>query len=225
MRRRRRNPSSFQTELGYAYRTGQQDAANVMDVAQIADDLGPWPARTEIKQWVLDGVDINDMVDSWGIEHFTETEQRQIIEAWADGWADLAHAEMSKTLGRMRSARGQRSAAHAGPRRKAVLRRAMRRRNPSGQSPFGQTYTSPETDRFADYVFYLIKSTDHRPYTTRQVAKAVRGYLYDFPTYVRDQRLARLASRIADQVTAQANAWGIASKYIGRHLEHRLSSS
>jgi hypothetical protein len=84
-------PTEFNRELPLWRRTGEQDAGNVMDPNEIEEDLGPRPSAKRIKTWLLEDVDENQFEFP---PNATESQRRQLLDTWADGWSSYAHSYM-----------------------------------------------------------------------------------------------------------------------------------
>lgn len=84
-------PTEFNRELPLWRTSGRQDAANVMSPNEIEEDLGPRPSKKAIKVWLLED---NDREGFDFPPDTTESQRRQLLDAWADGWSSYAYSYM-----------------------------------------------------------------------------------------------------------------------------------
>ena len=83
--------AEFAKEIPSWRRSGEQDAANVMDPNEIEDELGAQPTPTTIKKWLLEQGSPPDVDDYLSVGVTATAEQKRVLhEAWAEGWASYA---------------------------------------------------------------------------------------------------------------------------------------
>ena len=86
-------------ELGLWVRTGHQDANNTMDVQEIRDDLGSRATVAQIHDYLLEDKSLRDFEGALEFpEGTTEAERRELLDAWATGWAEMAHAAVRDNI-------------------------------------------------------------------------------------------------------------------------------
>jgi len=87
--------SEFKKERPLWRRTGQQDAANALDPSEIREELGSHPNKSEIVAWLIGGLGPKDFEGALEFpEDTSQEQQRELLEIWADGWAEYASAYM-----------------------------------------------------------------------------------------------------------------------------------
>lgn len=92
------NATEFARELPLWYRTGSQDASNILDVDEIIEDLETAvPSVAAIKRWLVGGQSPDDFEGALEFpEDATADQKQKLLSRWADGWSEFAHQRMKE---------------------------------------------------------------------------------------------------------------------------------
>jgi hypothetical protein len=82
----------------YWYRTGEQDAANVMDPNELAEELGLTPTADQISHWLRNQQSLEDFESQNEMpKHLTTAQRQSLFDAWIAGWSSYATRAMRRT--------------------------------------------------------------------------------------------------------------------------------